>query len=214
MQMFHPPHTHTHTISHNSLWTEKSITLPSSPVQVLAPLHWYKRGLRKRDWWRQAGWQQCQGSWSRGAWARRDLITTAPWCPLSYQALGLSKAYQHRETLAQLGLCRFPSPRGKCSVMTFKWLASPWLKSQLIKAKLPSMVQRSGGSDEVSADRALLARQGSPLCMYHPYLPQALSYRAFFQVEIPEGQTSMFWIIQPVSAFLSEGSAPCQQTHL
>lgn len=108
-------------------------------------------------------------SWSRGTWTSRGLITTAPWCPTEPWLWARLISTGH-----------FPSLRGECSVVTFKWLAGPCLKSQLIKAKLPSMVQRSGGSDEASADWALLAGQGSSLCIYHHYLPQALSYRAFF----------------------------------
>lgn len=45
----------------------------------------------------------------------------------------LSKAYQHWQTIMQMWLCQFPSPDGKCSMLTFKWLASPCWKAEPIR---------------------------------------------------------------------------------
>lgn len=161
-------------------------------VQDLALSHWYKRGLR------QAGRVAAvPGSCS---WASRDLITTVSW--LSYQTWAAARLPAQAAPGAAVAV-PFPTPawQGVTEITAYQgktfrhraevwwlWWSECWL----------SFVCQA----------VLAAWHVPPLSAWSPFI------QSHFQVKIPEGQTLLFWIIQPVSAFHSEGSGPCQQTHL
>lgn len=169
--MFHPPHA-------LSQWTEKLI-IHSSPLALHTTWHRFTDTRGDLGHICTDGSRQGQGSWTRGARASGDLDhhshspTVQCWAIKPWSEQGLSAQADCSVDAAM------SAQDGKLSVLTFKELGSACWKAQLIRAKLLSMMQRSGCSDEESIHWAFLFRQGLPFCMYLCYLFQALFRQSF-----------------------------------